>query len=201
MKTTTKRLFSLLLSVLMVLGVFGLFAYADEIDPNDYEVINYKNDPAECKPNGQGNGLLHDPDNNKNMILVKDYSCTEGLNEFYKLYYCPVCEKTIKKVYDNKVTGKPEIQPHKNEVVIGKPATCTEDGLTNGIACSVCGKVKEEQKVIPADHTDANKDGYCDICKAATRYHCPYCDAEHAGFFGAFVKVFHNILASFGLKK
>ena len=40
MKTTTKRLFSLLLSVLMVLGIFGMCAFADEIDPNDYAKLN-----------------------------------------------------------------------------------------------------------------------------------------------------------------
>ena len=109
--------------------------------------------------------------------------------------------KTIKKSYKNAVTGKPEIQPHTFVDVYGKDPTCTENGLTDGVACKVCGKVKVEQKVIKARHTDNNDDGYCDICKAETRYHCPYCNQEHAGFFGAFVKIFHNILASFGLKK
>lgn len=193
MKTTTKRLFSLLLSVLMVLGIFGMCAFADEIDPSDYVDWNSK-----CN---ESKYYHDDPMTNPYMTLVKDYSCTEGLKEFYKLYYCTACEKTIKKVYVDKATGKPEIQPHTFVDVYGKDPTCTETGLTDGKACAVCGKVSVEQKVIPATHTDKNNDGYCDICKAETRYHCPYCGEAHTGFFGAFVKVFHNILASFGLKK
>lgn len=189
---TTKRLFSLLLSVLMVLGVFGLFAYADEIDPDDYVALN-----SYCYESG----YRHDPTVNPYMTLVKDYSCTEGLKEFYQLYYCTACEKTIKKVFTDKVTGKPEIQPHTYVTVYGKDPTCTETGLTEGVSCKVCGKVKDEQKVIPAQHTDKNNDGYCDICKAETRYHCPYCGAAHDnGFWGAVVKWFHSLLASFGLK-
>ena len=201
MKTTTKRLLSVLLAVMMVLGVFGMCAYADQIDEDDYAAIN-----SYCRPVDPVTGQVsyngyHDPATNSDMKLVKDYSCTEGLKEFYKLYYCEACGKTIKKSYKNAVTGKPEIQPHTFVDVYGKDPTCTENGLTDGVACKVCGKVKVEQKVIKARHTDNNDDGYCDICKAETRYHCPYCNQEHAGFFGAFVKIFHNILASFGLKK
>lgn len=192
MKTTTKRLLSVLLAVMMVLGVFGMCAFADEIDPDDY--VKYNSWCSEA-------GSRHDPAVNGFMVLVKDYSCTEGLKEFYKLYYCEACGKTIKKSYTNAATGKPEIQPHSFVDVYGKDPTCTENGLTDGVACKVCGKVKVEQKVIKARHTDNNDDGYCDICKAETRYHCPYCNQEHAGFFGAFVKIFHNILASFGMKK
>ncbi len=39
---------------------------------------------------------------------------------------------------------------HTKTIVKGKEATCTENGLTDGVKCSVCGVVLEEQKVIPA---------------------------------------------------
>lgn len=42
---------------------------------------------------------------------------------------------------------------HTEEVDKGHPATCTEDGLTDGAHCSVCQKVLKEQTVIPAGHT------------------------------------------------
>ena len=39
---------------------------------------------------------------------------------------------------------------HKEVIVEGKDATCTEDGLTDGKYCEVCNKTLEEQKVITA---------------------------------------------------
>ena len=197
MKTTTKRLFSLLLSVLMVLGIFGMCAFADEIDPNDYAKLN-----SECSAYDKDNNryYIHDPATNPFMTLVKDYSCTEGLKEFYKLYYCTACEKAIKKTFVNHETGKPERQQHTFVKLEAKDPTCTETGLTEGEACKVCGKVKVAQEVIPI-HPDKDKDGYCDLCKAELRYHCPYCGAAHDnGFWGGIVKWFHSLLASFGLK-
>ena len=40
---------------------------------------------------------------------------------------------------------------HTEETVTGKAATCTEDGLTDGKKCSVCGEVTVEQTVITAN--------------------------------------------------
>lgn len=45
-----------------------------------------------------------------------------------------------------------ELAAHTESVVNGYPATCTEDGLTDGIVCSVCGYVIKAQEVIPAGH-------------------------------------------------
>lgn len=39
---------------------------------------------------------------------------------------------------------------HKEEVIKGKDATCTEAGLTDGVKCSVCGDTLKAQEVIPA---------------------------------------------------
>ena len=39
---------------------------------------------------------------------------------------------------------------HTEETIEGKAATCTENGLTDGIKCSVCGATLKEQEVIPA---------------------------------------------------
>lgn len=40
---------------------------------------------------------------------------------------------------------------HTEETITGKAATCTEDGLTDGKKCSVCGEVTVEQTVITAN--------------------------------------------------
>ena len=56
---------------------------------------------------------------------------------------------------------------HTEETVPGKSATCTENGLTDGKKCSVCGVTTVEQTVIPAnDHKDDNGDYKCDVCGA-----------------------------------
>jgi len=55
--------------------------------------------------------------------------------------YCSRCEKE----YGNPLG-------HTLETVAGKAATCTEDGLTDGKACTVCGEVVIAQKPIPAGH-------------------------------------------------
>ena len=196
MKSNTRRILGLLLASLMLLGVFGVCAGAEDIKIEDCY-------GEECTENGLVHDGAVDKDGvpvNSSMVLIKDYKCTDGLKEFYTLYYCKACGKAMKKVYTE--NGQPKQQPHDYVDVPGKAFSCTEDGLENGIVCSVCGKVKQEQKVIPAHHVDdADNDGYCDVCKAEMRYHCPYCNEEHAGFFGGFVKFFHNILANFGLKK
>lgn len=45
-----------------------------------------------------------------------------------------------------------------------QPATCTEDGLTEGIFCNCCNRWLVEREVIAASHVDNNGDGICDIC-------------------------------------
>ncbi|MDE7452968.1 MAG: hypothetical protein K2N22_00995 [Clostridia bacterium] len=43
---------------------------------------------------------------------------------------------------------------HTEEVVKGKAATCSEDGLTDGKKCTVCGETTVEQTKIDAHHTE-----------------------------------------------
>ena len=56
---------------------------------------------------------------------------------------------------------------HKEEVIIGKTATCTEIGLTDGKKCSVCGTVTVAQKEIVANgHSEATVSGKTATCTA-----------------------------------
>ena len=59
----------------------------------------------------------------------------------------------------------PVIHTHTNQTIKGKPATCTEPGLTDGVKCSVCDEILTPQKEIPAlGHKFA--DGVCTVCGA-----------------------------------
>lgn len=51
---------------------------------------------------------------------------------------------------------------HTEVIDEGKASTCTEEGLTEGSHCSVCGMVLIEQEPIPISH--AYEDGICKIC-------------------------------------
>ena len=53
---------------------------------------------------------------------------------------------------------------HTEGIVPGKPATCTQEGLTEGKYCTVCGKILAEQVAIPAAHTEETISGYPATC-------------------------------------
>ncbi|MBQ7740497.1 MAG: InlB B-repeat-containing protein, partial [Eubacterium sp.] len=60
---------------------------------------------------------------------------------------------------------------HTTRVVPGKPASCSETGLTAGTVCTVCGEVVTPQDVIPkTEHDyeyvyDAENDQYSAVCR------------------------------------
>ena len=55
-----------------------------------------------------------------------------------------------------------ELKAHTNEAIAGVDATCTEDGLSEGQRCTVCGAVTVEQQTIPAKgHTFENGVCHC----------------------------------------
>lgn len=96
----------------------------------------------------------HDMDYNPAV----EVSC--GVNGIKEHYFCNNC-----KGYFADAEGKTPI--HQNEITIvnnhkitylpERPATCTEEGLTSGVKCETCGKITEEQKVVPAKgHTVEN---------------------------------------------
>ena len=80
----------------------------------------------------------------------------------------PTCEKTGMEERTCTLCGETESREipaagHDKVTVPGVAATCTEDGLTEGVNCAVCGAVLTKQEVIPAGHTVV--DGICTLCK------------------------------------
>ena len=76
----------------------------------------------------------------KESALVTTPDC---LNGGYTTYTCTVCGET-------RTGDETEALGHNDEIVEGKPASCTENGLTDGRKCSVCQVMLEEQVEIPA---------------------------------------------------
>jgi hypothetical protein len=71
---------------------------------------------------------------------------------------------------------------HTEAPVKGYPATCTEDGLTDGSICANCGKVLIEQTVLPATgHTPKSRpsrDATCTESGIIGSQYCGICGAE-----------------------
>lgn len=74
--------------------------------------------------------------------------------------------------------------PEKGHALVtddGKPATCTDTGLTPGLHCSDCGEVFKAQEIIPANgHTpviDAAKAPTCTETGLTEGSHCSVCGA------------------------
>lgn len=80
--------------------------------------------------------LGHSWDNG--MVTVQPTCANEGK----KVYTCTRCGETRSEVLPK--------TDHTATVIPGKTATCTEDGLTEGSKCAVCGTVLREQQTIPA---------------------------------------------------
>ena len=82
---------------------------------------------------------------------AKKASCTENGNKEY--YVCSGCKKLFADADAAKEINKEDTvikaTGHKSEKIAGKAATYTENGLTEGSKCSICGTVIVAQKVIP----------------------------------------------------
>ena len=67
----------------------------------------------------------------------------------------------------------------------GKPATCTDTGLTEGLHCSVCGEVFTAQEIIPSNgHTPV-----IDAAKAPTCTETGLTEGSHCSICGEVIKV------------
>ena len=74
---------------------------------------------------------------------------------------------------------------HVEEKVDGKPATCTQTGLTDGVVCSVCDTVITSQETIPAKgHTEVVDEAIQPTCSEvglSEGKHCEECGAVTLG--------------------
>lgn len=81
--------------------------------------------------------VMHTPGN---WVVDKAPTCTtEGTQH----QDCTQCKTKLLTITVDKA-------PHKTDIIKGKPATATENGLTDGKKCKDCGVVTQDQYVIPA---------------------------------------------------
>ena len=87
-----------------------------------------------------------------------------------------VCRKESDPV---SVSVTTDVHEHNSYILTGKPATCTEDGLTDGEACASCGAILKAQEVIPAKGHTVVKDAAVEATYEATGLtegsHCSVC--------------------------
>ena len=93
-----------------------------------------------------------DVDEHSDHTFVETYFAPTCTDVGYKRYNCSDCGYYYDEVY-TPATG------HIPETVLGKSPSCTENGLTNGSRCSVCGiTLAYQQNVSPTGHNwDAGK--------------------------------------------
>lgn len=106
---------------------------------------------------------------NHNYVTRKTLpTCTE---KGYTTYICACGDSYI----DHNI----EALGHTVVIDTAIPATCIEDGLTEGSHCSVCDEILTEQKVIPQiDHQeviDPAKKASCTEIGLTEGIHCSYC--------------------------
>lgn len=88
----------------------------------------------------------------------------------YTTYTCSFCAESY---VDDKIPAR----GHTREIVYGKAAGCTDEGLSDGEICAICGKTLREQKVIPALGHSYKADITLPKCEAEgyTTYSCALC--------------------------
>ncbi|MCM1569574.1 MAG: fibronectin type III domain-containing protein [Roseburia sp.] len=132
---------------------------------------------------GSGNDCLKEDiirchEHSFDKVVVTSPTCTE---QGYTTYTCQICGYSYRDDY-TEASGHTEVED------AGRDATCTEDGLTMGSHCSVCGVVMEKQQRIPATGhtlntgtitvratctTDGIKTYTCGVCKGKTTEKIP----------------------------
>lgn len=101
-------------------------------------------------------------------------TCTEAATYYVQ---CDNCDA----VSDTLTVSVGEPNGHKEEIVPGKPAACTETGLTDGVKCSVCNETLTTQQVIPVTAHDYKATVTAPTCtkRGYTTYTCANCTASY----------------------
>lgn len=111
-----------------------------------------------------------------NYKTDKEATCTENATQTAK---CSRCTVTNTREVADSALNHPE---DKREIIEGKDATCTAEGLTDGVKCTLCDAIIEEQAVIPVkEHTPVTDEAVAATCTSpglTEGSHCSECGAQ-----------------------
>lgn len=147
----------------------GTFTVPQLLDPAGHDfVVEIEGKDATCTEDGF---TTHFQCNDCTEIQGKEVIPATGHKMTHVDAKAPTCGEDGHTAYDycanecGLVEGfvkQPATGNHTEVTVPGKAATCTTAGLTDGKACSVCGKTTVAQTEIPAGHKYV--DGNCSVC-------------------------------------
>ncbi len=112
--------------------------------------------PPTGNPDAETDPIVTDcPHETTEWIIDVNATCSEaGL----KHKECVSCKKSLE-------TATIETTAHTEEIIPGKPATCSEKGVTDGKKCSVCEKILlEQQEIAIKNHTEEIVAGVSPTC-------------------------------------
>lgn len=96
-----------------------------------------------------GTDISNKHTHNLKKVEYKNPTCADYGNIEY--YECSSCNKYFLSdgteiEYEDTLIAK---KSHSPEIIVGKSATCKEEGLSDGLKCSVCNIILQEQTIIP----------------------------------------------------
>ena len=172
MKITNKMRFMLvMLSVVMVLSLFACAETPEETTTKAPEATTEK--PTETTEKTEPTEAPVDTDATDAPVVdettdVEAAETTEAATESESASETAsesaTTETTEAATTETETTEAPACDHAETEVDAGKAATCTEDGLTEGSHCVLCGAVVVAQDVIPAAHTLTDVEATAPTC-------------------------------------
>ena len=128
--------------------------------------------PKTCTACGltEGAALGHTEATRNENVVAPD---CENTGHHDVVTYCTRCQKEL-----GRETVEDAALGHQEQVVPGYPATCTENGLTDGKVCTREGcknpNLQAQQPILATGHTDADNNKVCDDCETNL-------DCDHVG--------------------
>ncbi len=114
---------------------------ATESSPESCTVCGYVIAPA----------LGHQCANHLSEVKAVPATCTEAGNEAYYVCECGKLYKDAAALTETDIAGVTiAAKGHIEKIIDAVPATCTTDGLTEGVICSACSEILTAQKTVAA---------------------------------------------------
>ncbi|MCH5197583.1 MAG: hypothetical protein J1E34_01645 [Oscillospiraceae bacterium] len=168
----------------------------EDITVKDKELSSHDYQPAEedieptCTENGYKGAYVCtvcgevDPDRQGEVVPAKSHNYQPTRHESdvpcatpgYTEYVCSNCG-------DSYIENDELAEHTKGDYVAPVPATCLEEGYTEGYTCSVCGGYYQAPEVVKKlSHQMTTVPGYAPTCTEdgkPDRYHCSLCDKDY----------------------